>query len=97
MAINTISELRTHIIDTLDKLTNNKIDIAAAIAASKLYSNIIDTVKCEIDYQRVEGEIAFLQPTTIQANKPAAAFPSYLPRVKTESEQALALRDKLNY
>lgn len=53
--VNNITSLRDHAIQTLDKLVSGNIDVQDAVAASKLYSNVVDMLKLEIDYNKALG------------------------------------------
>lgn len=63
--IRNIEELRDHALATIDKLAAGKIDVTDAVAASKLYSNVMDSVKLELDYHKIldrKETIHFMEP-----------------------------------
>lgn len=62
--VNTIADLRRHALQTLDKLVDGDMEVEDAHAASKLYGNVIDMLKAEVDYNKMLGkhkEIEFLE------------------------------------
>lgn len=56
---------------TIQKLEQGNIDVTDAVAASKIYSNVLDSVRLELDYQKMldkKDEIEFMeQPKAIEA------------------------------
>lgn len=52
---NDITELRTHLFDTLRGLKDGSVDVEKAKAVSLIADTIIDTAKVEVDYMRVAG------------------------------------------
>ena len=54
--IKTIDDLRRHAIATLEKLAKKEINIQEASVTSKLYENIISSVKTEIDYHKMRDK-----------------------------------------
>lgn len=52
---NDITELRSHLFDTLRGLKEGTVDVEKAKAMSQLADTIIDTAKVEVDYMRVAG------------------------------------------
>lgn len=53
--ISNIEDLRTHAIETLEKLRSKKIDIEEAGVTGKLYENIISSLKTQIEYNKMVG------------------------------------------
>lgn len=59
-----IGSLRNHAIETLRRLEMRSIDIEEAAATSKLYENVISTLKSELEYNKFMGlkkSIEFLE------------------------------------
>jgi hypothetical protein len=52
---NDITELRTHLFDTLRGLKDGSVDVDKAKAVSQIADTIIDTAKVEVDFMRVAG------------------------------------------
>ncbi len=70
--INSISDLRKHAIQTLDKLVAGNIEVSDALAASRLYNNVVDMLKVETDYNKALGkhrQVEFLEPAPTEAIK----------------------------
>lgn len=58
-----ITDLREHAIETISRLRSKKIDICEAGTTSKLYENIISSLKMELEHRKMIGDdspIAFL-------------------------------------
>lgn len=55
MLIENITDLRDDALRTLDKLQQKKIDINEAGATSKLYENIMSTVKTQLEVAKMIG------------------------------------------
>lgn len=53
--MNDITELRSHLFDTLKGLKDKSIDIETAKAISEVAKQITDSAKVEVDYARVTG------------------------------------------
>jgi penicillin-binding protein-related factor A (putative recombinase) len=53
--MNTITDLRAHLFDTLKGLKDKTIDIETAKAISEVAKQITDSAKVEVDYARVTG------------------------------------------
>ena len=53
MKIQNIEDLRTHAIETLENLRAGKIEIDEAGTTSKLYENILSSVKLELEYAKI--------------------------------------------
>lgn len=71
--IKNITELRDHALDTLEKLAQQKIDIAEAGVTGKLCEGVISTIKAQLEYSRMLGEepkIPFMSGST--TGKPLA-------------------------
>ncbi len=61
--VNNIADLREHAIGVLNDLRDGEIETSDALVASKLYDNVCDITRLEIDYNKSinkEGAIAFL-------------------------------------
>lgn len=62
-----INNLRDHAIQTLDMLVSGEIEIEDAMAASKLYGNVVDMLRVQVDYNKYCGndvQIDFLTSGT---------------------------------
>jgi hypothetical protein len=66
--IQNITQLREFALETLDRLKNGDIDLQEALAAGKVCDTVINTVKLQIDYDKVLGgeikPIPFMLGTT---------------------------------
>ncbi len=61
--VNNIADLREHAIGVLNDLRDGEIETSDALVASRLYDNVCDITRLEIDYNRSinkEGAIGFL-------------------------------------
>ena len=64
MTIKNVTDLRDFAIETLESLRKDEISIQNAATRAKLVDNIINTVKAELDYNRVTSQdliIPFMQ------------------------------------
>lgn len=69
MRINSIDDLRQHAISTLEKLESKKIDMAEAGVTAKLYESLISSLKTEMEYHKMLGnlpKIKFLEGATYE-------------------------------
>lgn len=55
--INNITKLREYALEVLENLREGKIEINEALAAGKSVDSVIATIKIEMDYQRITGEV----------------------------------------
>jgi len=94
--IENIDSLRRHAISTLRKLDMRSIDIEEAAATSKLYENIISTLKSELEYNKfmqIKKDIPFLesvnyvQPISLSA-KSSGKLLNEMKAEKTEERKA---------
>jgi hypothetical protein len=54
--LQTIDDLRELALEALEKLRDGRIDLAEAVATGKLCDSVINTVKSQMDYNRMVDE-----------------------------------------
>lgn len=74
--ITNIEELREHALSVLEDMEDGRVDIRGAAVATKLYDNVISSLKTELEYcklKKIEPNIPFLEiKNTIEAHKDLA-------------------------
>ncbi len=81
MKIKNIEELRNFVLDSLERLSSNKIDVAEAGIIAKSSETIMSSLKLQLSYSQMIGDmpnIKFLQdshkgtPVAVEHNSPKA-------------------------
>lgn len=63
-----IKDLRDHALETLDKVTQGRLDTEDATAAAKLYQTILSSLKTELEYHKMleqKPNIEFLNASPV--------------------------------